>query len=143
MLVDAGTKTPFCFGQTITSGLVNFNGNYTYAQAPKGKISTEGTTPVGKFSPNRFGLYDMHGNLWEWCVDNWHKNYLGGPTDGSAWISEDDNNYHILRGGSWREQSGRYCRSAYRRTGSILVDRGDYRNGYLDGFRIVCQFPRD
>ena len=100
----AGTKTPFYFGQTITTDLVNFNGNYTYAEASKGKYRQE-TTPVGQFPPNRFGLYDMHGNIWEWCTDTWDESYVRAPTDGSAWISENDNDSRVLRGGSWRRLS--------------------------------------
>ncbi|MEH2463430.1 MAG: SUMF1/EgtB/PvdO family nonheme iron enzyme [Nostoc sp.] len=91
----AGTNTPFHFGETITTELANYNGNYTYASAPKGE-----TIEVGSFPPNAFGLYDMHGNVWEWCQDSWHDSYKGAPQDGSAWI-DNDNQYQILRGGSW------------------------------------------
>ena len=76
----AGTTTPFYFGETITPELVNYRGSYTYADAPKG-IYREETTNVGIFPPNAFGLYDMHGNVWEWCADEWHSNYDGAPTD--------------------------------------------------------------
>ncbi|MEH2434535.1 MAG: SUMF1/EgtB/PvdO family nonheme iron enzyme [Nostoc sp.] len=62
----AGTTTPFYFGETITTDLVNYDGNYPYGSAPKGEYR-EQTTDVGKFPPNSFGLYDMHGNVWEWC----------------------------------------------------------------------------
>ena len=61
--------------------------------------------PVGSFKPNRFGLYDMHGNVWEWVEDNWHGNYDGAPTDGSAWLRGGDPNFRIVRGGSWRNES--------------------------------------
>ncbi|MDJ0677530.1 MAG: bifunctional serine/threonine-protein kinase/formylglycine-generating enzyme family protein, partial [Calothrix sp. MO_167.B42] len=67
----AGTTTPFYFGETITTDLVNYNRNYPYGSAPKGEYR-EQTTDVGKFPPNAFGLYDMHGNVWEWCQDTWH-----------------------------------------------------------------------
>ena len=83
----AGTTTPFHFGETITTDLANYNGNYTYGSGPKG-VYREETTPVGSFSPNAFGLSDMHGNVWEWCEDNWHNNYEGAPTDGSAWLEK-------------------------------------------------------
>ncbi len=83
----AGTTTPFYFGDTITSELANHNHN-------RGK-----TSDVGSFPPNAFGLYDMHGNVWEWCADPWHENYEGAPTDGSVWEGEDP--YRVLRGGSW------------------------------------------
>ncbi len=108
----AGTTTPFYFGKTITTDLVNYNGNYPYGSAPKGK-DREQTTDVGTFPPNAFGLYDMHGNVWEWCQDTWHDNYKGAPTDGSAWINNGDSSRPVLRGGSWSDKSS-YCRSAYR-----------------------------
>jgi formylglycine-generating enzyme required for sulfatase activity/predicted Ser/Thr protein kinase len=96
----AGTTTPFYFGPTITADLANYNGDYTYGSAPKG-VYREETTDVGSFPPNAFGLYDMHGNVWEWCQDVWHENYNGAPTNGSAWESGGDSSYRMLRGGSW------------------------------------------
>ncbi|NJM62144.1 MAG: formylglycine-generating enzyme family protein [Oscillatoriales cyanobacterium RU_3_3] len=77
----AGTTTPFHFGETITPELVNYNGNES--------------TDVGSFPPNAFGLYDMHGNVGEWCSDKWLDNYDGAPTDGSSW--ESGNNYRMSR----------------------------------------------
>jgi|AGSF01.1.fsa_nt_gi Uncharacterized conserved protein len=107
----ARTTTPFYFGDTITPDLVNYNGNYPYGSAPKG-LYREQTTDVGIFPPNAFGLYDMHGNVWEWCSDKWHDNYNGAPTDGSSWETGGDNN-RVLRSGSW-DFNAVYCRSAYR-----------------------------
>ncbi|NET43709.1 bifunctional serine/threonine-protein kinase/formylglycine-generating enzyme family protein [Okeania sp. SIO2B3] len=126
----AGTTTPFYFGETITSELVNFNGNYPYAYAPKG-IYREETTDVGIFRPNAFSLYDMHGNVWEWCQDVWHDNYEGAPTDGSAWETGGYDNYSPLRGGSWNDYP-RYCRSAICFN---YIRREDL--DYIIGFRIV------
>jgi formylglycine-generating enzyme required for sulfatase activity len=131
----AGTKTPFHFGDNITTDLVNYDGTYPYKSAPKGKYR-EQTTDVGTFPPNAFGLYDMHGNLDEWCLDDWHDNYKDAPTDGSAWFSSDDklsdkSGRAVLRGGSWHYDAG-YCRSALR--GRNL--RGIRGNFY--GFRVVC-----
>jgi formylglycine-generating enzyme required for sulfatase activity len=130
----AGTTTPFYFGETITTDLVNYNGNYTYAGAPKGQYRQE-TTPVGQFPPNAFGLYDMHGNVWEWCADYWHDNYNGAPTNGSAWLSENENDYRLLRGGSWYFNA-RNCRSAYR-------NRDNAGNAYNNvGLRLACGAAR-
>ena len=128
----AGTKTPFSFGDNITPDLVNYNCNYPYKSAPKGKYR-EQTTDVETFTPNSFGLYDMHGNVWEWCEDDWHENYINAPTDGSAWNSRSGNNTKTLRGGSWYG-CARSCRAACR-SGHSRDDRADFY-----GFRVVSSF---
>jgi formylglycine-generating enzyme required for sulfatase activity len=126
----AGTITPFYFGETITTDLVNYNGKeYTYGSAPKGKYR-EQTTDVGIFPPNAFGLYDMHGNVWEWCQDDWDSNYINAPTDGSALTSQIIR-IKVLRGGSWFNASA-YCRSARR-----FNDHANQSN-YENGFRVAC-----
>jgi len=128
----AGTTTPFHFGETITTDLVNYNGNYTYGQGSKGVYRKE-TTEVGSFGvANNFGLYDMHGNVWELCQDDWHSDYEGAPIDGSAWLNnEEDNNVKLLRGGSW-DSNPVFCRSAYRTYRNLDDDL------YTIGFRVVC-----
>ena len=125
----AGTTTPFYFGESITPDLVNYNGNYTYASAPKGKDRQQ-TTDVGTFPPNSFGLYDMHGNVWEWCQDDYKNNYINAPTDGSALTSPSWWSAELLRAGSWGD-SPAYCRSAYRCNNDLV---------FYDfiGFRVVC-----
>ena len=123
-----GTTTPFHFGETITTELANYDGTYTYASEPKGKNLQE-TTDVGSFPPNAFGLYDMHGNVWEWCQDDWHDNYIDAPKDSSVWTSRSGNN-KLLRGGSWNSFPA-ICRSAFRN--DFFLD------GYYNiGFRVVC-----
>jgi len=129
----ANTTTPFHFGETITPELANYDGNYTYGSGTKGKYRQQ-TTPVGSFKvANSFGLYDMHGNIWEWCADHWHSNYQGAPTDGSAWLVSNDNENHsrMLRGGSWLVNP-RLCRSAAR---DFVVPGSRYDSV---GFRVVC-----
>jgi len=124
----AGTTTPFYFGESITTDLANYNGYYTYASAPKGQYRKQ-TTDVGSFPPNAFGLYDMHGNVWEWCQDDSINSYNNAPTDGSALTGRSSTK--LLRGGSWNDHPGN-CRSAYRY--GYYLDG----NGSNLGFRVVC-----
>lgn len=124
----AGTTTPFYFGETITTDLANYRGHYAYASAPKGEYRQQ-TTDVGTFPPNAFGLYDMHGNVWEWCFDNWVDNYNNAPTNGSAVTSSSNNG--LLRGGSWLSDPV-VCRSSCRN-----YDDAGFDNFNL-GFRVVC-----
>ncbi len=129
----ANTTTPFHFGETITGELANYRASSIFADESKGEYR-EQTIPVGQFPASAFGLYDMHGNVWEWCFDHFHDNYEGGPTDGSAWIeqSNDNNNrYRVMRGGSWYTFP-EYCRSAYRYYVNARVDNFDV------GLRVVC-----
>jgi eukaryotic-like serine/threonine-protein kinase len=129
----AGTTTPFHFGPTLTPELANCDGNSTYSSGPKGQYRGQ-TTPVGSFAVNGFGLHDMHGNVWEWCLDHWNENYTGAPTDGRAWVENGNFSLRVLRGGSWGDFP-RDCRSA---------DRYGYgpENGYSGfGFRLVMSPP--
>ncbi len=132
----AGTTTAFHFGETITDDLANYDASDVYANEPKGQYRKE-TTPVGQFPANAFGLYDMHGNVWEWCLDDWHEDYEGAPTDGSAWINNKNDNhfFHIMkmrRGGSWLSTFYN-CRSACRSSSSSV-----FRYDHI-GFRVVLQ----
>lgn len=92
--------------------------------------NSKSTCNVGSFPPNAFGLYDMHGNVSEWCQDVWHNSYKGAPIDGSAWESGRSNSYRLLRGGNWSDGS-RYCRSA----GRVYAHADIRSNG--KGFRII------
>lgn len=127
----AGTTTPFHFGDTLFAELANYDANHTYGNGQRG-IYRQKTTEVGSFGVvNRFGLSDMHGNVWQWCLDHWHPSYDGAPTDASAWTTDGDDRYRLVRGGSWFDVP-RDCRSAYR-YGNARVDRN-----FVLGFRIVC-----
>lgn len=109
----ANTTTFFSFGDLIDSDFVNYQSFHPFAPKPQGHkgINREQTTDVGIFPPNAFGLYDMHGNVREWCLDEVnHYTYEGAPNDGSPYFG---NGVKITRGGSWRE-SFRQCHSAHR-----------------------------
>jgi len=126
----AGTTTPFYFGETITADLVNYNGDYPYGDAPKGVYRGE-TTEVGSFPPNAFGIYDMHGNVLEWCADIYSSDYYKsspprnptGPSTGRG---------RALRGGAWYGYA-RGARAAFRSYYSP-----DLRHNGV-GFRLVRQ----
>ncbi len=129
----AGTTTPFHFGETLTDEVANYRASSTYGLGPTGQYR-EKTTAVGSFPANAWGLHDMHGNVWEWCLDLWHKRYKGAPTDGSAWLESSDEEWYIQRGGSWYKVP-EYCRSAYR-------DLIPSLRVHSFGFRVICELPR-
>ena len=121
---------PFHFGETIDAEVANYRTTKVYGRGKEGEYRGK-TTPVGSFKvANAFGLFDMHGNVYEWCADTWHSNYEGAPEDGSAWIEHNETS-HLLRGGSWNDNPDD-CRSAYR-----FLNHADYRN-YNIGFRVAC-----
>jgi formylglycine-generating enzyme required for sulfatase activity len=127
------TNTPFNVGEDISPELANYNCEdpyYSYRPSYFGRYQyRQETTDVGSFRPNAFGLCDMHGNVWEWCLDEWHNNYRGGaPTNDKAWI-DNDIPVHPVRGGSWNSPPAS-CRSASRKI-------GDIRFGDSIGFRLV------
>ena len=115
----AGTTTAYHTGRTISVSQANYDGN------------NYGTVPVGEFAPNGFGLYDVHGNVWEWVEDCWHDTYVGAPSDGSAWTSGGNCRYRVLRGGSWYNDP-QTLRSAYRNWNST-----GYRYFITIGFRVA------
>jgi formylglycine-generating enzyme required for sulfatase activity len=132
----AGTTSPFHFGGTVISELANINANRTYGNASQGAYRAQ-TSAVRLFPANDWGLHDMHGNVLEWCMDQWHPSYKGAPNNGKAWLmtgsenGTDKRTGRLLRGGSWDFAPG-YCRSA---------SRDHSRPGgtdYFVGFRVVC-----
>ena len=128
----AGTTTSFHFGDTITPELANYNGDYPYGGAAKGENRAQ-ATPVGSFPANAFGLYDMHGNVWEWCLDGYQPSYQGAPIDGSAVAAGlTDGVKRVMRGGAW-DYVARGCRSAVR----CSLDAGLRVGGC--GLRVVMQ----
>ncbi len=145
------TTTPFHFGETITTDLANYCGveiqlaklgpNEYLRLGPCNPepmgLYRQTTTPVGMFPCNAFGIYDMHGNVLEWCQDHYHDDYEGAPTDGSAWIDPDAkwSAWRTLRGGCW-DLELQSCRSASR---AVLYPTSQ-RNTH--GFRVVCENTR-
>ena len=95
-----GTQTAFWWGENITTSQANYAGFFSYNGSPLGE-DRKGTLPANSFSANSYGLYNVHGNVWDWTQDCLHENYDGAPTDGSAWTTNCLDKRLVLRGGSW------------------------------------------
>jgi len=129
----AESTTPFTFGETLNPEIANYDGTAAYGTGPTGHYRQQ-TTPAGKFPANDFGLYDMHGNIWEWCADHWHDNYGNAPRDSSAWQDQ----YFfacVLRGGAWNTQAPS-CRAAAR-----IWEAASEQSNHI-GFRIACSLAK-
>jgi formylglycine-generating enzyme required for sulfatase activity len=108
----------------------------SYGREPLGEYREE-TTPVDHFGiANAFGLCDMHGNVCELCLDHWHENYDGAPHDGSAWLTDDESAFRVLRGGAWSHAPS-FCRCASR--DDYFLPGYDF---YGVGFRVVCELRK-
>jgi len=118
----AGTQTAYSWGDEIGKGNANCNGCGS-------QWDSNQPAPVGSFAPNQFGLYDMHGNVWEWTEDCEHGDYNGAPQDGSAWTADGDCRAHVVRGGSWYNDP-QSLRSASRGSFATVSRDGDL------GFRV-------
>lgn len=129
-----GQKVRFGNGKNLASSKeINFDGQRPENQKYPFIIGGENrkkTTPVGSFAPNDLGLFDLSGNVWEYCADRWHNNYFDAPKDGSPWLQGGDEDLHVQRGGSWANQ-GFHCRASYRFRGLP-----EYRLNYV-GFRVA------
>ncbi|MDP6546753.1 MAG: formylglycine-generating enzyme family protein [Phycisphaerae bacterium] len=112
----AGSKMAYGFGDDASK-----LGDYAWYADNTNKRDQEYPHAVGRKKPNAFGLYDMHGNVWEWCRDHRHKNYRGAPTDGTAWVDKPPTGLRVLRGGAWGYDP-KHCRTAHRFAG-IPTDR--------------------
>jgi formylglycine-generating enzyme required for sulfatase activity len=129
----ASSSTPFCFGRSLSSAQANFNGEYPYGGAEEGP-NLGRTCPAGSYRPNAWGLFDLHGNVWEWCED-WYANGHYGNSPAQDPLGPSNGSFRVFRGGGW-SNDGLYCRAASR-----YRDSPSSQDFYL-GFRVAA-VPRE
>ena len=128
----SGAKTRYYFGDQIKPESANYSGTDKSKNIGK-------TSLVGKYPPNAWGLYDMHGNVWEWCEDTLHENFEKAPEDGSAWMDPASKFNRVRKGGSWHEDAAS-LRSAVRWGSPGDEKEPDMRNN-VSGFRVIVEVP--
>lgn len=129
----AGTTTPFCFGETLTTEISNYFSDFSLVDTENFEENYRNTTVAAdSFWPNAFGLYNMHGNIHEWCSDDYHDSYNNAPNDATHWISNQTNASKVMRGGSWFNDT-HVCRSAARDKNTQEGRSNSF------GFRVVCE----
>ncbi|MDA0362426.1 MAG: formylglycine-generating enzyme family protein [Proteobacteria bacterium] len=131
----AGTKTMFSCGEVLNQSVANYSDEKNYINSGKGGFADK-TTNVMSFPPNAFGLYDMHGNVREWCFDHWHDNYQGAPLDNSAWVTGGRDSLKVLRGGSYISKMQDCCSMSRQKDLAI-------KKNHLNGFRVALSLPLD
>jgi formylglycine-generating enzyme required for sulfatase activity len=145
----SGSETAFFYGGDDSPNLFNCRSRCTTIDGET-CLPSSGISEVGLFPGNAWGLHDMHGNVWEWCEDDWHRNYNGAPRDGSPWVEEDRDEIQVIRGGSWTQEAERcrsYSRGYYKLSDHLLsLTRNDSQgprmsSGTLIGFRVCCASP--
>jgi formylglycine-generating enzyme required for sulfatase activity len=121
----ANTNTPFSFGKTIDPAKSCY-------RTTKIEGISKMPSPIEAYQPNQFGLYDMHGNVWEWCQDRWHDDYKNAPRNAVAWMCDDDFSSRVIRGGSWQD-----CKQSCRSASRDHLDQSTKLSNV--GFRVVCE----